>query len=290
MSSSHSGDVVFEQANYYFINCILKQHDESLALEEVSKLRERNPSSPIWDDIDFLFGSYCFYSNQYSQASTWFIDLVNNHPDSMYHAEGLLYQMWLSFLSHDDRMVEQFFTTLTTNYPNSPKVATGWNEKARFQLQRENYDQAIQIYNYVLANYTQYKWAIADAHKGLGEAYLNQFNFSKALIQYQLITSLNINSKWNVIAEIFTGYTYSVEKDYPNAILQYQHIISNYPDQPTYQAQAQYRIGECYYRQRLYDDALNSFQRVLTQYPSSQWTAPANDKINSIKAVLGQQP
>ncbi len=84
------------------------------------------------------------------------------------------------------------------------------------------------------------------------------------------------------------GYIYSIEKDYPNALLQYQHIINTYTDQTTYQAQAQYRIGECYYRQRLYDDALNAFNRVLTQYPNSKWIGPAQDKITSINKVLGR--
>ena len=152
---------VFEQANYYLINCCLKQKDESQALNEISLLKERNPSSPIWDDIDFLFGSYYYYKYEFSQSAEWFDDLVNNHPDSMYHPQALLYQMWLGFWDNDDNAIDQAYSTLISRYSDKPEISTALCEKGQFALRKEDYSHAESYFNEVLSNYTQYRWAVA---------------------------------------------------------------------------------------------------------------------------------
>lgn len=288
MSLASSGSNLLEQANFYLIKSYVKLDDETNVLKELDSLRQRNPNSPALDDLDYDIGFWYFYKNQYTKAAPYFDDLLSNYPDSPYRPEGLLYQMWLKFYDNNNAGIEQAFSQLTTEFPASPKVATGWNEKARFNLMQSNYTEAEQIYNFVLLTYPQYKWAMADAHNGLGEIALQKKNYNDALTHYQSILSLNLSHKWNAIAEDFLGYTYRSQGNLDSARLHYQLIIDTYTDQSVYCAGAQFKIGECYYDQHKLINALSAYQTLLSQYPDSTWTTPAQDKIKLVQKLLGQ--
>ena len=290
MSSSHSGDIVFEQANYYLINCCLKQKDESQALNEISLLKERNPSSPIWDDIDFLFGSYYYYKYEFSQSAEWFDDLVNNHPDSMYHPQALLYQMWLGFWDNDDNAIDQAYSTLISRYSDKPEISTALCEKGQFALRKEDYSHAESYFNEVLSNYTQYRWAVADARSGLGNILLHQHKYGEAIVHFRVIKAMNLADKWNAIADDLIGYSYNLQGNYSAAREQYQSIIDSYQNLQDFQSSAQYEIGECYYREGLWSNALDSFEKLVSQYPNSSQVNMAKEKILQLNEIIGPKP
>ena len=61
--------------------------------------------------------------------------------------------------------------------------------------------------------------------------------------------------------------------DLNNALQGFTKFLQDYPESPL-AANAQYWLGECYYGQRLFDQAIREFEHVFTLYPSSQ-KAPA---------------
>jgi len=62
--------------------------------------------------------------------------------------------------------------------------------------------------------------------------------------------------------------------NFDKAIETYRQVINNQPFSDL-SAEAQYRIGLCYMKLELYEEASTEFQKVIDYYPSSKWTAEA---------------
>jgi len=62
--------------------------------------------------------------------------------------------------------------------------------------------------------------------------------------------------------------------NFDKAIETYRKLIENQPFTEL-SAEAQYRIGLCYFKLELYDEASAEFQKVIDFYPASKWTAEA---------------
>ncbi|MBI4831661.1 MAG: outer membrane protein assembly factor BamD [Candidatus Lindowbacteria bacterium] len=60
--------------------------------------------------------------------------------------------------------------------------------------------------------------------------------------------------------------------NFDKAINTYRQVIDNQPF-TGFSAEAQYRIGLCYMKLELYDEASAEFQKVIDYYPASKWTA-----------------
>ena len=66
--------------------------------------------------------------------------------------------------------------------------------------------------------------------------------------------------------------------DFHGAFQGFRHFLQQHP-RSALASNAQYWIGECYYGQRQYTQAIREFERVLTHYPSSQKVPAALLKI-----------
>lgn len=62
--------------------------------------------------------------------------------------------------------------------------------------------------------------------------------------------------------------------NFDKAIETYRQVINNQPF-TEFSAEAQYRIGLCYFNLELYDEASVEYQKLIDYYPSSPWTAEA---------------
>ncbi len=77
-------------------------------------------------------------------------------------------------------------------------------------------------------------------------------------------------------------------KDYEAALAGFRFFLALH-SQSSLSANAQYWMGECQYRTRRYQDALESFYSVISDYPLSQKLAASTLKIGQIYAKQGDQ-
>jgi outer membrane assembly lipoprotein YfiO len=128
------------------------------------------------------------------------------------------------------------------------------------------------------------------AQYSVGRALEAQEEYEKAVEEYQKVidnypnTQLfgHVLEKQRKIADHF--FNLGVEREerfilfrgsnFDKAIKTYQKVIQNQPFSEV-SAEAQYRIGLCYMKLELYDQASAEFEKVVDYYPSSKWTAEA---------------
>jgi tol-pal system protein YbgF len=63
-------------------------------------------------------------------------------------------------------------------------------------------------------------------------------------------------------------FTCSVKANYAEAARAFSIFLRKFPDS-AYAANAQYWLGECYYGQRRFQEAIDEFERVFMLYPAS---------------------
>ena len=75
--------------------------------------------------------------------------------------------------------------------------------------------------------------------------------------------------------------------DYARAIAGFRNFVSTYPSSPL-ASNAQYWLGEAYYVNREYPNAVTAFQRVITEWPDSRKAPDALVKVGFTQAALGK--
>ncbi|MEJ0084218.1 MAG: tol-pal system protein YbgF [Pseudomonadota bacterium] len=75
--------------------------------------------------------------------------------------------------------------------------------------------------------------------------------------------------------------------DYQRAIAGFKNFVSTYPASPL-ASNAQYWLGEAYYVNREYPNAIGAFQRVIADWPDSRKAPDALVKIGFTQAALGK--
>jgi tol-pal system protein YbgF len=85
-----------------------------------------------------------------------------------------------------------------------------------------------------------------------------------------------------------TSYSDYLRGNYDLALLGFRQYLESFPDTDLAD-NASYWIGECFYRQQKYADAIAEYDKVLTQYPRSDKTASALLKKGYAQIELGQR-
>ncbi|RJP24493.1 MAG: outer membrane protein assembly factor BamD [Candidatus Abyssobacteria bacterium SURF_5] len=128
------------------------------------------------------------------------------------------------------------------------------------------------------------------AQYSIGRALEAQGEYEDAIEEYQKVIDDYPNSqlfghvleKQRKIADRFfelgvereEGFILFRGSNFDKAIEIYRKVINNQPF-TDFSAEAQYRIGLCYMKLELYEEASVEFQKVLDFYPASSWSAEA---------------
>jgi tol-pal system protein YbgF len=75
--------------------------------------------------------------------------------------------------------------------------------------------------------------------------------------------------------------------DYARAIAGFRNFVSTYPASPL-ASNAQYWLGEAYYVNREFPNAVTAFQRVIAEWPDSRKAPDALVKVGFTQAALGK--
>ena len=79
-------------------------------------------------------------------------------------------------------------------------------------------------------------------------------------------------------AKYWLGETYYVEKQYPEALAAFQRVLHEHPDSRKV-PDALLKAGYSYYEQKKYKDSRDYLNRVLKQYPDSNAATEARERL-----------
>ena len=169
---------------------------------------------------------------------------------------------------------------------NSAKATDLMNKKAADEkTARESRDEMLKLYREIIKYHQDYpqldkiRYYMAFNLAEMGYA-------GEAYEQYSGIVREHSNSKY--LPEAFLGmaeYTFAIEEDMPNALQQYQKVVSIDPSSSA-ASYAMYKMGWCYFNLGQPKKALAQFESVIREADKSNSARKSNMRKEAVKDLV----
>jgi len=231
-------------AYYYF-----DHRDYKEALKWFNQVDESDVPTTEKDKFNFQKGYSLFYGKQLKEAQKYFNRVSKSEE---YSTQSKYYLGFMAYESDDYAEANKQFDQVSGNEKYTEKLSYF---KSDMSFKSGDFQKAIDLGIKAMPKSTPEEQS--ELNKIIGESYFNLKKYDKA-IPY-LIGYKGKNSKWSNTDFYQLGYAYYVQKDYENAILQFNKIIdgNNFVAQNGY-----YHLGESYLESGKKQQALNAFKNA----------------------------
>ncbi|HUW23193.1 MAG TPA: tetratricopeptide repeat protein, partial [bacterium] len=143
-----------------------------------------------------------------------------------------------------------------------------------------NNDLAQEAFQKILQKYPQ-SIAAARIHLRDGILLEEKKDYKKAIEKYRLATNLARNEV-GAEAQKRIGDCYYFRKDYHNAMVEYLKVVYLYDKYTYFAAPAQYMAGESNGKERFWEEARKAYKKVIENYPETEWAKKAQTELERI--------
>ena len=243
-TSRKQNQAYIEVAHFYF-----KQGNYPQALEWFEKVDAHNLSYKAQDQYNFQKGYSFFSSKNKKEATTYFSKVVNS---AEYGSQAKYYLGFMAYEGDDYKQATKYFDEVSGTEKYKEKLSY-YQADMNFKL--GNFDKAIDLGEKAMAKSNAVEKS--ELNKIIGESYFNLKKYDKSIPYLALYKGKK--GKWNNTDFYQLGYAYYMQKDYENAISQFNKIIGG----KDFVAQnAYYHLGESYLNLDKKQQALNAFKNA----------------------------
>jgi len=231
-------------AHYYF-----EQGNYPQALEWFEKVNESNLSQSERDQYNFQKGYSFFNAKNKKEATSCFNKVANSIE---YGSQAKYYLGFMAYEGDNYKQATKYFDEVSGEEKYKEKLSY-YQADMNFKL--GNFQKAIDLGEKAMEKSNVLEKS--ELNKIIGESYFNLKQYENS-IPY-LASYKGKKGKWNNTDFYQLGYAYYMQKDYENAISQYNKIISGMD----FVAQnAYYHLGESYLNLEKKQQALNAFKNA----------------------------
>ncbi len=241
-TSSKQNQAYIEVAQYYF-----DQGKYPQALQYFDKVDESALTYEQTEKFTFQKGYVFYTANNKKEAANYFNKVANSKE---YGSQAKYYLGMMSYEGDNYQEANKYFDQISGEEKYKDMLSY-FQADMHFKL--GEFQKAIDagITAMPVSNGTEK----SELNKIIGESYFNLQQYDKALPYLKEYRGKK--GKWNNTDFYQLGYTYYQQKDYENAILQFNKII----DGNDFVAQnGYYHLGECYFKTNKKQQALNAFK------------------------------
>jgi TolA-binding protein len=243
-ASRKQNQAFIDVAYYYF-----DHREYKAALEWFDKVDESSLKPNELNKYNFEKGYSLFAGKKLKEAKSYFNKVVNSDE---YAKQSKYYLGFMAYESDDYVEANKQFDQVSGDEKYAEKLSY---YQADMSFKSGNFQKAIDLGIKAMPNSTALEKS--ELNKIIGESYFNLKQYDKA-IPY-LLAYKGKQGKWNNTDFYQLGYAYYEQKQYENAILQFNKII----DGKDFIAQnAYYHLGESYLNSGKKQQALNAFKNA----------------------------
>jgi len=241
-TSTKTNQAYIEVAHYYF-----DQGNYPKSLEWFDKADSNNMSQAEREKYNFQKGYAYFTAKNTKEATKYFNQVVNSKT---FGSQAKYYLGYMSYETDDYKSANQYFEQVSDQDKYKEKMGY-FQADMNFKL--GNFQKAIDL---GLEQMPKSKGEEkSELSKIIGESYFNLKQYDKALPY--LLAYNGKKGKWNNTDFYQLGYTYYQQKDYENAISQFNKIIDG---NDAVAQNAYYHLAESYLKTDKKQQALNAFK------------------------------
>lgn len=231
-------------AHYYFA-----QGNYPQALQWFDKVDEGNLSGNDRDKFNFQKGYSFFVSKNKKEATAYFNKVVNS---AEYGSQAKYYLGFMAYEGDDYKQATKYFDEVSGEEKYKEKLSY-YQADMNFKL--GNFQKAIDLGLKAMDKSNAIEKS--ELNKIIGESYFNLKQYAKSIPYLSLYKGKK--GRWNNTDFYQLGYAYYMQKDYENAISQFNKIIGG----KDFVAQnAYYHLGESYLNLGKKQEALNAFKNA----------------------------
>jgi TolA-binding protein len=243
-TSRKQNQAYIEVAQYYF-----KQGSYPQALKWFEKVDESYLSYSDQDKYNFQKGYSFFSSKNKKEATTYFNKVANSQE---YGSQAKYYLGFMAYEGDDYKQAAKYFDEVSGEEKYKEKLSY-YQADMNFKL--GNFQKAIDLGTKAMPKSNAIEQS--ELNKIIGESYFNLKQYDKSIPHLELYKGKK--GKWNNTDFYQLGYAYYKQKDYENAISQFNKIIEG----KDFVAQnAYYHLGESYLNLVKKQQALNAFKNA----------------------------
>lgn len=262
-----------ENTNLFLNDALLRLADCYYAVKEYNRAIDfynlaLSRGNPEKDYGYFQIGMVYGIEKNITSAIENFNRVIEQYPDSRLVDDAMFYKAQVTFENGNYPLAIERFSDLIKQHLQSSYIPQAYVSRAIAYFNLKKFDSAISDYQYVLRQYPQ-SAVTNNALLGLQET-LNAVNRTEELAEYiALIKESNPDNKNLESIEFESAKSLYYSLNYNRAIQAFTTFINTYPDSPFF-TEANYYLGECYYRNDNKAEAVRQFTRVIGDL-NSKW-------------------
>ena len=243
-TSPKQNQAYIEVGHYYFDQGKFPQ-----ALKWFDKVDENTLSYEDLDRFNFQKGYSFFSANKKKEATPYFNKVVKSKE---FGSQAKYYLGFMAYEGNDYKEANKFFNEVSGEEKYKEKLSYF---QADMNFKSGNFQKAIDLGLVALPKSSVLEKS--ELNKIIGESYFNLNQYDKSIPYLNLYKGKK--GKWNNTDFYQLGYAYYQQKDFENAISQFNKIIDG---KDSVAQNAYYHLGESYLKTDRKQQALNAFKNA----------------------------
>ncbi len=253
------------------------------------------PESEFVDEALYYAGLINFNTRYYVETRDYFSRLYDEHPDSEFSAEALYksaktYGLPNPYSVRNLELSSGLISKLREDYPDNEFAKTGLYELADAYDNFSSYkSKAIELYREFVNTYGEDDLELSPASLiAIGKIYYDRGDYDKTIEVYREFSKeYPAYKEWKRIQEEIISVKYTkaynsyTAKEFDNALNLFQNFMTEYPIDNR-NPEIMYIIGDIYYQQEKWQEAIDKWKLVVSKYPNKTPSAKAQYYIGTI--------
>ncbi|WP_422353974.1 tetratricopeptide repeat protein [Roseivirga pacifica] len=252
----------------------LKLNEKVLEFDQyLSKYKSANPENEALENIELESAKNLYFGQEYEAAIGAFAAYERNYPESPLRHQAKFYRAESMFrLNQVDQALALYYELDRESQINDMDVV--FQRIGQLQLRKGDFTEAANYFT-KLESISRSKRQENDAWAGLLEAYFKLSDFEKMRVYANnIIEKGNVSADATNKAQLYLAKASIAEGNFQAAIDELLTTVNTSTD--VYGAEAQYLLGEIFYKQTQYQQSLNTLFDFNDKYSGyDQWLGKA---------------
>ena len=268
-----------DKVNDYLVEVYLTSRNYEAALASINKIRQPNIKiSEAKQNILFQLGNQSFMNTDMEAAISYFNQAIEfGDYDSEARANAFFWRGESYYRIGRYMDAISDFNTYVTRY-NSPNLTSlAYYNIGYCYFKRQSFDQAlISFRRYVSLERDQSSKSYADAYNRIGDCLFYNRQFADAGTNYNRAASLQPQSADYALYQ--NGHILGLQRDYRGKIRMMDRVINEFPSSQ-YVDDALFERGRSYVLLEMLNEGAQSFKTLLNNYPHSSLAPKAGVQL-----------
>jgi TolA-binding protein len=239
----------------------------------LTKYKKANPENTAVESVEFEAAKTLYFNEKYDKAIQSFTDYARQYPNNALTADAKYY-IAESYFRLNDLSNAKRFHQMVIDEGKSQFTSRAIGRMADLELAAKNYPAAARYYNHVLARNSSRKEQF-NAWVGLLESYYHTNKYDSAVyFADQIINTGNATLGAQNKALLYRGKIAFAQGNYEKAVDEFLKTLNSARDENG--AEAQYLIGESFYKQQKYNQSLDALFELNKNFAAyEKWRSKA---------------